>query len=83
MLGAIGSFFAVSATTCTGRRRASDTSDTMTGVTAALTTVADPNRREANNVATADAMLAMTNTNVCSEIRRLRRYPCSLRYRAR
>jgi hypothetical protein len=63
----VGTFFAVSATVRTGRRRNSDTRATITGVAAALTIVPPPQMREAANDAAADAMLAMIS--VCSEIR--------------
>jgi hypothetical protein len=62
-----GTFFALAATVCTGRRRNSDTSATITGVAAALTSVPGPQIREAANAAAADAALAMIS--VCSEMR--------------
>jgi hypothetical protein len=55
----VGTFFAVSATVCTGRRKNSETSATSTGVTAALTSVPAPQIRDAANEAAADATLAM------------------------
>lgn len=70
----VWTFFAVSATVCTGRRRNSDTSATTTGVTAALMSVPVPQIREAPNAAAADATLAMIN--VCSETPRPRRLSC-------
>lgn len=63
----VGTFFADLATVCTGRRRNSETSATTTGVAAALTSVPEPQIREAANDAAADAMLAMIN--VCSDMR--------------
>jgi hypothetical protein len=63
----VGTFLAVSATVCTGRRRNSETRATITGVAAALTIVPPPQIREAANDAAADAMLAMIS--VCSEMR--------------
>jgi hypothetical protein len=61
-----GTFFAVAATVCTGRRRNSETSATTTGVAAALMSVPAPQIREAANDAAADATLAMIN--VCTEM---------------
>jgi hypothetical protein len=63
----VGTFLAVSATVCTGRRRNSETSATITGVIAALMMVPAPQIREAANDAAADARLAMIS--VCSEMR--------------
>jgi len=63
----VGTFLAVSATVCTGRRKNSDTSATTTGVAAALTSVPAPQIRDAANDAAADATLAMIS--VCTEIR--------------
>jgi hypothetical protein len=62
----VGTFFAVAATVCTGRRRNSETSATTTGVAAALMSVPVPQIREAANAAAADARLAMIN--VCNEM---------------
>ncbi len=61
-----GTFFAVVATVCTGRRRNSETSATTTGVAAALMSVPAPQIREAANDAAADATLAMIK--VCNEM---------------
>jgi hypothetical protein len=69
----VGTFFTVAATVCTGRRRNSDTSATITGVAAALITVPEPQIREAANDAAAEARLAMIN--VCSEMRLPGRWP--------
>ncbi len=63
-----GTSFAEVATFCTGRRSSSETSATITGVVAALTSVPEPQSREAANDAAAEAMLAMIS--VCS-VRRL------------
>jgi hypothetical protein len=54
---------ALAATVCTGRRRNSEMSATTTGVAAALTSVPEPQIREAANDATADARLAMINVS--------------------
>lgn len=62
----VGTFLAVTATVCTGRRSASETSATITGVAAALTSVPGPHSRDAANEATADATAAMQS--VCSEM---------------
>jgi hypothetical protein len=58
-VGIAGTFLAVSATLCTGRRRNSETRATITGVIAALTIVPTPQSRDAANDAAADATLAM------------------------
>ena len=60
-----GTCFALAATVCTGRRRNSEMSATTTGVAAALTSVPEPQIREAANDATAEAKLAMIT--VCTE----------------
>jgi hypothetical protein len=65
-LRTFGTCFALAATVCTGRRRNSEMSATTTGVAAALTSVPEPQIREAANDAAADARLAMIN--VCTEM---------------
>jgi hypothetical protein len=61
-----GTLCALTATVCTGRRSASDTSATITGVAAALSSVPGLHSREAANEAMADATAAIAN--VCSEM---------------
>jgi hypothetical protein len=62
-LRTFGTCFALAATVCTGRRRNSEMSATTTGVAAALTSVPEPQIREAANDAAADARLAMINVS--------------------
>jgi hypothetical protein len=71
-LRSVGAFLADTATVCTGRRNASDTSATITGVAAALSSVPGPQRRDTANDATADATLAMAS--VCGEMPLTDRY---------
>lgn len=57
---------AVALTACTGRRRNSETSATMTGAAAAPIRVPGPHRRAPANEAAADATLAMISA--CGEM---------------
>jgi hypothetical protein len=65
-LRTVGAFLAVAATVCTGRLNTSDTSATITGVAAALSSVPGPHSRDTANDAIADATLAMAS--VCGEM---------------
>lgn len=60
-LRTVGAFLAVADTVCTGRLNSSDTSATITGVAAALSSVPGPQRRDTANEAVADATLAMAS----------------------
>jgi hypothetical protein len=62
-LRTFGTCFALAATVRTGRRRNSEMSATTTGVAAALTSVPEPQIREAASDAAADARLAMINVS--------------------
>ena len=68
---------AVAVTVCTGLRRVSETSATMTGVAAALIRVPGPHRRETTYDATTAAALAMRRVgNEIPPGRTSRRPPC-------
>lgn len=62
----VGTFLAVADTLCAGRFNSSDTSATITGVAAALSSVPGPQRRDTANDAVADATLAIAS--VCGEM---------------